>query len=185
MCAMVARRLPPRTGLPLVLGLVIAAALYAFGRNHTPDYSGTGLFGRTAVDTLSLKSWLGTGVLALAAVQVGLALWMYGKLRVAPRARLPIVHRLTGAALLLLSLPIAYHCAFAYGVQTTDARILVHSLAGCFFYGAFGAKVTVVRSRGLPGLALPLAGGTLALLVALLWYTSSLWYFNDLALPSP
>jgi Family of unknown function (DUF6529) len=45
------------------------------------------------------------------------------------------------------------------------SRVAVHSLAGCFFYGAFAAKVVVVRSR-LPRFALPLAGGTLLVLVA-------------------
>jgi len=80
--------------------------------------------------------------------------------------------------------PIAYHCAFAYGVQTNiDARVAVHSLAGCFFYGAVAAKLIVVRSRRLPGWALPLAGGTLVALVAVLWYTSALWYFDDYSLP--
>jgi hypothetical protein len=182
MCAMVARRLRPRSGLLLLPGLAIAAGLYFFGREHTPDYS-TGLFGRTAADTLSLKSWLATGVLALAAAQILLALWMYGRLRAAPPARVPLLHRLTGVGLLVLTLPIAYHCMFAYGVQTTDARIAVHSVVGCFFYGAFATKVAVVRSRGLPGWSFPLAGGTLALLVALLWYTSSLWYFHDFSLP--
>jgi hypothetical protein len=182
MGAMAARRLRPRTGLVLLPGLAVAAALYVFGREHTPDYA-TVWFGRSAADTLSLKSWLATGVLALAALQVALAMWMYGRLRMAAPARAPLVHRLTGAALLLLSLPIAYHCILAYGVQTTDARIAVHSLAGCFFYGAFATKVTVVRSRGLPGWSLPLAGGTLAVLVAVLWYTSSLWYFRDFNLP--
>jgi hypothetical protein len=183
MGAMAARRLRPRSGLLLLPGLAIAAALYAFGREHTPDYSGTGLFGRTAVDTLSLKSWLATAVLALVVLQIALALWMYGKLRAAPPARVPLAHRLTGAALLVLTLPIAYHCMLAYGVQTTDARIAVHSVAGCFFYGAFATKVAVVRSRRLPGWALPFAGGTIAVLVALLWYTSSLWYFRDFSLP--
>jgi uncharacterized protein DUF6529 len=183
MCAMVARRLRPRLWLPLLLGLVTAEALYAFGRNHSPDYSGTALFGRTAVDTLSLKSWLASVVLALAVVQVGLALWMYGKLRAAAPVGVPTIHRLTGATLILLSLPIAYHCMFAYGVQTTDTRILVHSLGGCFLYGAFVAKVSVVRLKGFPGWTLPLVGGTLALGVAVLWYTSALWYFNDFGLP--
>jgi hypothetical protein len=181
---MAARGFRPRMLLPLELGLAIAAAAYVFGREHEPDYSGTGLFGRTAVDTLSLKSWLGTGVLALAALQVLLALWMYGKLKAAAPAEVRTVHRLTGATVLLLSLPIAYHCMFAYGVQTTDTRILVHSLAGCFFYGAFATKVTVVRSRGMPGWTLPLAGGTLAVLALVLWYTSALWYFDDFNLPS-
>jgi hypothetical protein len=78
----------------------------------------------------------------------------------------------------VVSLPIAYHCLFAYGFSSFDARVLVHSVAGCFFYGAIAAKITVVRSKGLAGWALPLAGGTLFSLVALLWYTSSFWYFN-------
>ena len=45
------------------------------------------------------------------------------------------------------------------------------------------AKLIVVRSRRLPGWALPLAGGTLVALVAVLWYTSALWYFDDYSLP--
>ncbi|MGH2974693.1 MAG: DUF6529 family protein [Solirubrobacterales bacterium] len=63
-------------------------------------------------------------------------------------------------------------------------RVAVHSLAGCFFYGAVAAKLTIVRSRRLPGWTLPLAGGTLVVLVAVLWYTSALWYFNDFRLPA-
>jgi hypothetical protein len=172
--------------LPLVLLLAIAAAIYAFGRNHTPDYSGTGLFGRTAQDTLSLKSWLATSVLGLAVLQLGSALWMYRVLpglRTPPR-RLRVVHRGSGFALVLVTLPIAYHCMFAYGVQKFDTRIAVHSLAGCFFYGAFAAKLTIVHSKRLAGWLLPLAGGTLVLLVVLLWYTSALWYFNDYHLPA-
>ena len=51
------------------------------------------------------------------------------------------------AVLFALSLPIAYHCITAYGVQTYSARVALHSLAGCFFYGAFAAKVLLVRSR--------------------------------------
>jgi hypothetical protein len=163
----------------------VAVALYAFGTRHAPDYS-TSLFGRTGQDTLSLKSWMATCVLGLAAVQVGLALWMYGRLPGAGFAPRPVnrLHRLVGTVTVLLTLPIAYHCAFAYGVQThIDTRIAVHSIAGCFFYGALVAKLVVVRSRRLPGYALPLAGGILVTLVALLWYTSALWFFNDFSLP--
>ena len=86
---------------------------------------------------------------------------------------------------MLLTLPIAYHCAFAYGVRTNvDSRIAAHSLAGCFFYGAVAAKLAIVRSRRLPGWTLPLAGGTLVVLVSVLWYTSALWYFNNFSLPA-
>jgi hypothetical protein len=172
--------------LPVGLGLAIAAGLYVFGTQHVPDYSGTALFGRTATDTLPLKSWLATGLLALAAVQLGLALWIYGRLPGIGVAGLwtTNVHRAVGVAALLLTLPIAYHCAFAYGVKTNvDARVAVHSLAGCFFYGVVAAKLTIVRSRRLPGWTLPLAGGTLVVLVAALWYTSALWYFDDFSLP--
>src|SRR3954462_7957749 len=104
MDAMVARRFRPGLMLPLLLGLAVAGALYVFGRNHAPDY-GISLFGRTGVDTLSLKSWLGTGLLALAAAQVGLALWMYGRLRMAAPSGVPTAHRLTGIGLLALSGP--------------------------------------------------------------------------------
>jgi hypothetical protein len=163
----------------------VAVGLYAFGTEHVPDYS-TSLFGRSGPETLSLKSWLATGVLALAVTQVALALWMYGRLPgvgIAPR---PVnrVHRAIGIAAVLLTLPIAYHCAFAYGVQThVDTRVAVHSIAGCFFYGAFVAKLIVIRSRRLPGYALPLAGGALVAIVVALWYTSALWFFNDFSLP--
>jgi len=175
-----------RLGLLAGLALAIAAGLYVFGTQHAPDYS-TSLFGRSAADTLPLKSWLATGLMALAVAQLGLALWMYGRLPGIGAASAPIgnVHRAIGAAALVLTLPIAYHCAFAYGVKTNvDSRVAVHSLAGCFFYGAVAAKLTIVRSRRLPGWTLPLAGGTLVVLVAVLWYTSALWYFNNFGIPA-
>ena len=173
--------------VPLGLALGIAAGLYAFGTEHTPDYSGTALFGRTAADTLPLKSWLATGLLALAVLQLGLALWIYGRLPgvTVASVRTANVHRAVGVIAILGTLPIAYHCAFAYGVKTDiDARVAVHSLVGCFLYGAIAAKLVIVRSRRLPGWALPVAGGTLVVLVAALWYTSALWYFNNYSLPS-
>jgi hypothetical protein len=54
---------------------VVGVALYVFGTEHTPDYT-TSLFGETRPDTFDLMSWLATGVLAFAVVQLGLALWM-------------------------------------------------------------------------------------------------------------
>ena len=59
-------------------------------------------------------------------------------------------HRLIGFGLFALTVPIAVHCLFAYGVQLTSPRVAVHSLAGCIFYGAFTAKVLLVQSRRLP-----------------------------------
>ena len=166
---------------------IVAGGLYAFGTRHTPDYS-ISLFGQAGPDTLSLKSWLATGVLAFAVVQLGLALWMYDRLpwvRIAP-PRIGPVHRALGVVAILLTVPIAYHCAFAYGVQTKlDSRIAIHSVAGCFLYGAFVAKVVLVRSPSwrVPSWALPVLGGSLVATVAVLWYTSALWYFKDFSLP--
>ena len=175
-----------RTVVPVGLGLALVGGLYAFGTQHTPDY-GTSLFGETGPDSVPLKSWLATALLSLAAVQLGLALWIYGRLRgVASGGRaVGRTHRAVGAVAILLTLPIAYHCAFAYGIQThIDTRIAVHSIAGCFLYGAIAAKLLIVRLDPVGRWILPLAGGTVVVLVAALWYTSALWYFNGYSLPS-
>jgi hypothetical protein len=166
---------------------VLAVGLYIFGTQHTPDYS-TSLFGETGADTFDLKSWLATGVLAFAAVQLGLALWMYGRLPWVGAAppQIEPVHRAVGVAAILLTIPIAYHCVLAYGVQTgVDTRVAVHSIAGCFIYGAFLAKIVLVQTPRwrLPRWALPVVGVALVVIVMVLWYTSALWYFNDFKLP--
>jgi hypothetical protein len=175
-----------RVLLPTGLGLAVVGGLYAFGTQHTPDY-GTSLFGQTATDTLPLKSWLATALLALAAAQLTLALWIYGRLPgvISGGRSVNTTHRAIGALAILVTLPIAYHCAFAYGVQThIDTRIAVHSIAGCFLYGAIAAKLLIVRLDPLARWILPLAGGTVVTLVAVLWYTSALWYFNGYSLPA-
>lgn len=168
----------------LVCGAAVGVAVYLIGRAVTPDYT-AGLFGRHLTDAVRLKAQLATVLLALALVQLALALWIYGRLPragAAPR-RVGTVHRLIGLALFLLSVPISIHCIQAYGIELTPARAAFHTLAGCFFYGAFAAKVLVVRNRRLPGWLLPLVGGLLITVVAVSWYTSALWFFNDYRLP--
>ncbi len=169
---------PARLRLATAAGLALAvtAALYAFGRIHTPDFASS-LLGRRGDDANLLKAQVGTALLGLAFYQLILALWIYQRLPGAGAAPRPVhlAHRIGGAVLFVLSLPIAYHCITAYGVQTDTARVALHSLAGCFFYGAFAAKVLIVRSRRLPGWALPLAGGTLVTLIAILWSSAALW----------
>jgi Family of unknown function (DUF6529) len=164
-----------------LLGIAVAAAVYVAGRLHQPDYP----FSMFGADPVPPKSLLATIVLGLAVLQVLLALWMYRKLPLAgrPPRPVPVTHRVTGFALFALTVPVAVHCLIAYGVQLTSPRVAVHSVAGCFFYGAFTAKVLLVRSRRLPGWALPAAGGTLAVIVGILWYTSALWYYNGYQLP--
>ena len=168
----------------LVFGIAVGAAIFAVGRSVTPDYA-TGLFGSHYADAVSLKAQLGTAVLALALIQLTLAMWMYGHLPGAGRAprRVGALHRVVGALAFLLSVPIAVHCIRTYGIELTPARAAVHSLAGCFFYGAFAAKVLVVQSRRLPRWLLPLLGGILVTAVAVSWYAGALWYFNGYTLP--
>ena len=170
-----------------LIGLVTAGILYIVGRAivNTSSYSTVGLFGQTGVGVLSLKSLLATIALGLAVVQVGLALWLYQKLPFAGRApkRIGITHRTVGVVAVIATLPVAIHCAIAYGVQVSSLRVGIHSIAGCFFYGAFLAKVLLVHTKRLPGWALPVAGGILAVLLAVLWYPSALWYYNGFSLP--
>lgn len=168
--------------IPVGVALAVTGAVYLVTQLITPDIN-TSLFGQSAADTFSLKSWLANGVLALAAFQLYSALWIYGRVPWRKPAWLGRVHRASGYAAIVLSLPIAYHCLFAYGFRDFDRRTVVHSIAGCFFYGAFAAKVIVVRSRRLPGWALPVAGGTMVTLVVVLWYSAALWYFNNFDAP--
>ena len=142
------------------LAVAVAGGLYAAGRAISPDYT-SGLFGRHGLAAIALKAQLATAVLALAALQLLLAAWMYAKLPgagPAPRV-VPLAHRITGFVAFALTVPVAVHCLFAYGVQLTGARVAIHSVAGCFFYGAFAAKVLIVRSGRFPRWSLPLAGG--------------------------
>jgi uncharacterized protein DUF6529 len=173
-----------RLGLAALVAAVITGGLVVLGRVHQPNYAAS-IFGQSALSALELKSWLATVVVGLAVVQVLLALWLYRKLpRVGdPPRPVALAHRLTGLALFAVTVPVAIHCLTAYGVQLTSFRVAVHSLVGCFFYGAFAAKVLLVRSRRLPGWALPVAGGILVTVAVVLWYTAALWYFLGFRLP--
>ncbi|MGW7410633.1 DUF6529 family protein [Streptomyces sp. NPDC054833] len=170
--------------LSALLPIAVTAALYAYGQKHTPDYTSS-LFGRRGNNANELKAQLGSALLGIALAQLLLALWMYRRLPGAGAAPRPVhtVHRIGGLVAFLLSLPIAYHCITAYGVQLTNTRSALHSVTGCVLYGAFVAKVLVVRSRRLPGWALPAAGGVLVTTIAVLWYSAALWFLNGYAVP--
>jgi hypothetical protein len=173
-----------RLGLAVLLAAAITVVLVIVGRVHQPNYAAT-IFGQAALGAVALKSWLATVTLGLAAVQVVLALWLYSKLPFAPAPPrwVGLAHRVTGVVLIAVTIPVALHCLNAYGVQLTSPRLAVHSLAGCFLYGAFVAKILLVRSKRLPGWALPVAGGTLVTVVVVLWYSAARWYFDGFRLP--
>jgi hypothetical protein len=166
-------------------GAAVAVALGVYGREHDP--TGEKLFTLGFSATINMKAWLTTGVLLLAVVQIALALWMYGKL---PGRRAPSwvgpTHRVVGLAAFVLSLPVAYHCLWALGFEDDgdQTRRFAHSLLGCVFYGAFVVKVLCVRSRRMPGFALPLVGGLLLAVLVGIWFTSALWFFDTAGFPS-
>jgi Family of unknown function (DUF6529) len=178
----------PSSGARLLLaagaGAAIALSLGIYGNAHAPatDLSITLGF----ADTITMKVWLATVAVGFALVQLGSALWMYGRLpvRAAPDW-IGSLHRVSGRLAFLLSLPVAYHCLYQLAFQDTTTRVLIHSLLGCAFYGAFAAKVVIVRSHSLPGAALPIAGGLVFTILVSVWLTSGLWFISNNGFPSP
>jgi Family of unknown function (DUF6529) len=170
----------------LIVGLVgatVALTLGIYSSAHTPATDLTITLGFT--NTITMKVWLATVALCFAVAQLLSALWMYGRLPLStPPPWLGTVHRIFGRLAFLVSLPVAYHCLYQLGFQHSSTRVLTHSILGCLFYGAFTAKVLVVRSRGLPGSALPLAGGLLFAVLVYVWLTSALWYIDRFGFPS-
>jgi hypothetical protein len=178
---------PTATRPPLSLALVgaiaagglVAVLLGVYGRVHDP----TGQTVVTAVFSgqIQFKAWMTTLAVLFAIAQLVSAMRIYG--RIGPRAPawLGDFHRLTGTLAFLCSLPVAFHCLWALGFRAEPGlnRVFLHSLGGLLFYGAFTTKVIVVRSRNLPGMALPIVGGTVFTALVLVWFTSSYWFFTS------
>ena len=166
-------------------GAAVAVLLGVYGDVHSP--TGEKPYSLFFTDQIQLKVWFATITLVLAVVQVFLAARMYGKIswpKMAP-SWLGDAHRLTGTIAFLVSLPVAYHCLWSLGFQSGDTRVLLHSLAGCFFYGIFVSKVLSVRVAGLPSWLLPVVGGLVFTALVVLFLTSSLWFFTSSDAPRP
>src|SRR3954471_23916341 len=158
-------------------GGAVALALGVYGNVHDPSQKL--VFTLFFSSTIALKVWLATAAVALGVAQVALALWIYGRLPWSAPGWAGPAHRITGRLAFLTTLPVAYHCLWSLGFQDTTGRVLAHSLLGCVFYGTFAAKVTIVRSKGLPGFVLPLTGGLLFAILVALWLTSAEWFINQ------
>jgi mono/diheme cytochrome c family protein len=129
-------------------------------------------------DPVHLKAGFATAAVVLAVFQLFTAAWIFRKLPWRKPAWVNPTHRWSGRLAFLFTLPVAYHCIFKLGYQTPDTRGAAHSLLGCFVYGAFAAKVTVVRLHRFPKWVLPLAGGFLFAVLVGVWYTSALWLYR-------
>lgn len=160
--------------VPLLIGGAVAVALGVYGGLHTPQGYAINISGFSS--TLSVKSWLTSGAAVLAIVQLLSALVIYGKVK--GPAWFAGVHRWSGRIAVLLTVPVVVHCLYALGFDPSSPRVLAHSLLGCFFFGAFTAKMLLLTRKGVPGWALPLFGGLVFTGLVALWLTSSLWFFT-------
>jgi hypothetical protein len=182
--ASVAQRQPdaaPRLLAIAALGAAVAISLGVYGRVHDPSQQL--VFTLFFSSTISMKVWIASLALALACVQLASALWIYGRLGGDAPPWAGTAHRISGRLAFIATLPVAYHCLWSFGFQDTNTRVLVHSLLGCAFYGAFAAKVTIVNSKGLPGVALPVAGGVTFAVLMGVWLTSALWFIDNSGWP--
>ena len=136
-------------------------------------------------DPVHLKAGFATAAALLACFQLLTAAWIFRKLPWPKPAWVSPVHRWTGRTAFVLTLPVAYHCIFKLGFQHPDNRVLAHSLLGCAVYGAFAAKVTILRLHRFPRPVLPVAGGLLFATLIGVWYTSALWLYQHTTNAAP
>jgi hypothetical protein len=164
--------------VPFLIGAAVTVALGAYGRLHEPTFIAVNLAGFSG--PLAAKTWMASAAVLLAIVQLVSALALYGKLRgvIAP-SWTGVVHKWSGRAAFLLAVPVAIHCLYALGFQSATPRVLIHSLLGCFFFGAFTAKMLILSRKGMPGWALPVLGGLVFTALVGLWLTSALWFFTS------
>lgn len=169
----------------LLVGVLVSLLFGVYASVHDPT-------GETTIalffsNTVGLKVWFTTAAMFFAVLQVLTALRLYDKVKI-PKTFPPWlgdVHRLFGTLAFILTLPVAFHCLWSFGFESSSSqtRRYVHSLAGCLFYGAFASKVLAVRTKRLPGWVLPIIGGVTFTLLVVLWTTSSLWFFQNRDFP--
>ena len=167
--------------VPALVGCLVALTLGIYGRLHSPTGVAVDVAGFSSPGTV--KAWLATAAFVFALIQVGSALVMYGKVSwIAAPSWIGGLHRWSGRIAFILTVPVVVHCLYALGFQTYNARVLVHSIAGCLFFGTFTVKMLSLTRRGMPGWVLPVLGGVVFALLVLLWFTSAFWFFSTFGL---
>ena len=163
--------------VPSLIGALVALTLGVYGRLHHPTGIAVNIAGFSSPGYV--KSWLATVATVFAVVQVVSALVMYGKVpHVAAPSWIGGLHRWSGRLAFLLAVPVAIHCLYALGFQNYSTRVLLHSLLGCAFFGAFTVTMLILPKRGLPGWVLPVVGALVFTLLVALWFTSAYWFFS-------
>jgi hypothetical protein len=163
------------------VGAAVSIGLGVYGRLHKPTGVAVNLAGFSS--PVSVKAWLATVACVFALVQVISAVVLYGRI---PGVRAPswigFAHRWSGRVAVLVSVPVAVQCLYALGFQSFGVRGLLHSVLGCFLYGAFTAKMLILSRRDTPAWALPVAGGLVFAAFVGLWLTAGLWFFRTFGL---
>ncbi|WP_433209003.1 DUF6529 family protein [Nocardia sp. CA-107356] len=165
--------------IALLVGAAVSVLLGVYAKQHDPRFFSINVAGFSS--PVAVKTWLATLATALALFQFVSALAMYGKFDALFAETPPwigTVHVWSGRLAVLVTVPVAVHCLYALGFQDYENRVLIHSLFGCFFYGAFVAKMLLLTRKGLPGWVIPVAGGLVLTGLTGLWLTSGLWFFQ-------
>jgi hypothetical protein len=169
-----------RFAAPLVVFALASLTIGILASRSVGGYPAPPFFHLFFSDTIHMKAWLATGAIILAFFQPITAARTFELFHFAPSGRFwGSVHRASGYLAILLTMPIAYHCIFLLGFETDNLRVAIHSLLGSALYGAFLAKVIIVRSRGFPGWVFAIAGGLLFAILLGLWSTSALYFFSS------
>ncbi|MET0189368.1 MAG: DUF6529 family protein [Pseudonocardia sediminis] len=162
--------------VPVAIGTLVAVALGVYAREHDPTGVAVNLAGFSGA--LAVKTWLATAAMALGLVQLWSALVVTGRIGRGATPLIHTLHRWSGRAAVLITVPVAVQCLIALGWSGATPRALAHSLFGCLFYGAFATKMLLLRRRGVPGWAMAVAGGLVFALLTGIWLTSAAWFFG-------
>ena len=158
-------------------GSLVVVGLGVYGRLHEPTFVAINVAGFSS--GTAAKSWLATAAFLLALVQLASASVMYGRWRrIGAPTWIGGLHRWSGRVAVLLTVPVAVHCLYALGFQDGTPRVLLHSLAGCFVYGAFVTKMLLLQRPHSPRWSLPLLGGALFTVITAVWLSSAVWFFT-------
>jgi hypothetical protein len=163
--------------VPCLIGALVALTLGIYGHLHHPTGVVISVAGFSSAG--AAKSWLATGAVICAVIQVISALAMYGKLPgvTAPEWIGP-VHKWSGRIAFLLAVPVAVQCLYALGYQTYSTRVLIHSLLGCAFFGFFAIKMLILPKQDVPGWVLPTLGAIVFTALTGVWLSSAYWFFT-------
>jgi hypothetical protein len=163
--------------IPALAGCLVALTLGIYGRLHSPTGVAVDVIGFSSPGTV--KAWLATVAVLFAVVQVVSSLVMYGKISwITAPSWIGTLHRWSGRIAFIVTVPVAVHCLYALGFETFNLRVIVHSIAGCLFFGTFTVKMLALTRKGLPNWVLPVVGGLAFALLTVIWFTSAFWFFS-------